>query len=65
MGFIPFVSRSKNMKERPLCSLETLKMLMIRDGLSVSAAIRKYTAMFGLPPTKEDQAHLDSIGEDK
>lgn len=32
-----------------LDSLEYIKMLMIRDGLSVSEAIRKYTNMFGLP----------------
>ena len=30
--------------------LPTLKALMIRDGLSVSEAIRKYTALYGLPP---------------
>jgi len=35
--------------KKKLNSLETIKMLMIRDGLSVSQAIRKYTAMFGLP----------------
>ena len=37
-------------------------MLMIRDGLSVSEAVRKFTSMFGLPP--EDQAHLDSIAQE-
>lgn len=29
--------------------LDTLKMMMVRDGLSASEAIRKYTSVYGLP----------------
>ena len=46
--------------EKKIDALEILKVLIIRDGLSVSAAIRKYTAMLGLPripksPTEQEK----------
>lgn len=45
--------RQQMMVRDPIITpLDKLKMLMVRDGLSVSEAIRKYTSIYGLPPDK-------------
>lgn len=42
-------------------SLGMIKLFMVKYGLSVSAAIRRYTDIFGLPPTKQSKRFLGTL----
>lgn len=50
------IRRQMMVRDPLITPLDTLKMLMVRDGLSVSEAVRKYTNIYGLPPTKDIEA---------
>lgn len=57
------IRRQIMVRDPILGPLDILKMLMVRDGLSVSEAIRKYTNMYGLPPEAKDIQTIRTTGE--